>query len=155
FCFMKTLRIILLLFAVSPAAMAQDACCSASSPASFAMLGDNHKFIKAHADPLTFHYKPETGKMISVPADDGKPASIFEVKNSKPTANYLILVHEWWGLNDYIMREAESLQKDIGNINVLAVDLYDGKTAPNAEEAGKLMKQAKEERIRSILKAAI
>lgn len=32
-----------------------------------------------------------------------------EVKAAKKTPYYLFVVHEWWGLNDYIKQEAEKL----------------------------------------------
>ena len=49
----------------------------------------------------------------------------------------VVLIHEWWGLNDHI--------KDIANryaeegFTAIAPDLFRGKTAANPEEAGKLM----------------
>ncbi|MCA1622713.1 MAG: dienelactone hydrolase family protein [Acidobacteria bacterium] len=52
-------------------------------------------------------------------------------------ANAIILIHEWWGLNDHI--------KDITNrfaeegFVAIAPDLFRGKTAANPEEAAKLM----------------
>lgn len=48
----------------------------------------------------------------------------------------LILIHEWWGLNDNIREFAREFAKQ-GYV-ALAVDLYEGKSAATAEEAGKL-----------------
>ena len=54
-----------------------------------------------------------------------------------PSAPAIILIHEWWGLTDHI--------KDIAGRYALegyitaAVDLFDGVTTKDAEEAGKLM----------------
>jgi len=42
---------------------------------------------------------------------------------------------EWWGLNDNIKREAETLYNDLGNVNVIALDMYDGKVATAREDA--------------------
>ena len=50
----------------------------------------------------------------------------------------VLVVHEWWGLNDYIRRRARMLA-DLG-YTALAVDMYgEGQTADNPDEAGRLM----------------
>ncbi|MEO5571229.1 MAG: dienelactone hydrolase family protein, partial [Bacteroidia bacterium] len=79
----------------------------------------------------------------------------FEVKADKPTNNYLFVIHEWWGLNDYIKQEAEKLQNILMNVNVIAIDLYEGKVATTPEDAQKYMGETKEERIRSIIGGVI
>lgn len=48
-----------------------------------------------------------------------------------------VLIQEWWGVNDHVRDLAERLAKE--GFLVVAPDLYHGKTAKNAEEAGKLM----------------
>lgn len=56
------------------------------------------------------------------------------VKGKRPG---VLVVHEWWGLNDYTKRRARMLA-ELGYI-ALAVDMYgDGKTADNPQEAQKL-----------------
>lgn len=50
---------------------------------------------------------------------------------------YVFVIHKPWGLNNYIKQEAEKLQKELGNVNVIALDLYDGKVASTQQEAGK------------------
>jgi carboxymethylenebutenolidase len=49
----------------------------------------------------------------------------------------VIMIHEWWGLNDNIKETAEKLASH-GYV-VLAVDLYDGQVATTSEEARKLV----------------
>ncbi len=50
----------------------------------------------------------------------------------------IVIVHEWWGLNDYIVRRAHMLA-ELGYI-ALAIDMYGGgRTANNPDEAGQLM----------------
>ncbi len=49
----------------------------------------------------------------------------------------IIVIHEWWGLNDNIKAAARRLAGE-GYV-ALAVDLYDGKTAATPEEAQALM----------------
>ncbi|HLC65789.1 MAG TPA: dienelactone hydrolase family protein [Candidatus Nanoarchaeia archaeon] len=48
----------------------------------------------------------------------------------------VIMIHEWWGLNDNIKTMAKLLAQE-GYV-VLAVDLYEGKVATTSEEAGSL-----------------
>jgi len=60
----------------------------------------------------------------------------------------IVLIHEWWGLNDYIKGEAERLAKS-GYV-VLAVDLYDGKVGQNADEARQYSGKVRNDTTRSI-----
>ena len=48
----------------------------------------------------------------------------------------VVMIHEWWGLNDNIKEMARSLAAE-GYV-VLAVDLYNGKIGKNSTEAGQL-----------------
>jgi dienelactone hydrolase len=50
----------------------------------------------------------------------------------------IIVVHEWWGVNDYIIDRVHQLA-ELGYV-ALAIDMYgNGKTADNPDEAGGLM----------------
>jgi carboxymethylenebutenolidase len=59
---------------------------------------------------------------------------------AKPVVNNnypgVIMIHEWWGLNDHIKRTARELASE-GYV-VLAVDLYNGEVAANPESAREL-----------------
>ena len=49
----------------------------------------------------------------------------------------VIIVHEWWGLNDYVKRRAQDVAK-LGYV-AFAADMFgDGKTTTDPKEAGKL-----------------
>jgi carboxymethylenebutenolidase len=65
------------------------------------------------------------------------------------------MIHEWWGLNDYIKREVERLQKELGDVTVIALDLYDSKVATDPQTAGQYVSGLKETRARAIIQAAI
>ena len=58
-----------------------------------------------------------------------------EVADAKPG---IIIVHEWWGLNDYILRRAHMLA-ELGYV-ALAIDMYGGgEIAQDTDQAGALM----------------
>lgn len=53
----------------------------------------------------------------------------------------VLVVHEWWGHNEYVRRRARMLAAE--GYAALALDMYgDGKQADNPEDAGKLMTEA-------------
>ncbi|MGB8474357.1 MAG: dienelactone hydrolase family protein [Candidatus Acidiferrum sp.] len=64
----------------------------------------------------------------------------------------LVVIHEWWGLNDQIKGEARKLASQ-GYV-ALAVDLYRGKVATTPEEAHELMRGVPDDRGIRDLKAA-
>lgn len=119
-----------------------------------AMLASSPAFQQLHEIPVPFHYEGE-GEMISFPASDVKPASGFLLKSAKKSDKWLLVYQEWWGLNDHIKQESAKLYKDLGDVNVLALDMYDGKVGTTREEAGKLMQSASKERLAAIEKGAI
>src|ERR1035438_8260228 len=130
-------------------------CCAKSSSQEFAALSNDPTFGPAHLPPLPFHYESDKGKMITYKTADGKTSSAYEVKADNASDKYLIVVHEFWGLNDYIKREAVNLHDELGDVNVIAVDLYDGKIGTVADSAMKLMKALTDDRAKAILNGAI
>jgi dienelactone hydrolase len=80
-----------------------------------------------HAEPVTYTAGDRTlrGYLASDTTKEGKRPAV-------------LVVHEWWGLNDYIRRRARMLA-ELG-YRALAVDMYgDGKVADNPGDAGALM----------------
>ncbi len=132
-------------------AQKQMACCSMSATGEFAMLGKDHDFAASHLSPLPHNYVPQKGKMIAIACADGTNARAFEVKSDAKTDKFLIMFHEWWGLNDYIKEEAEKYFHDLPGITVIAVDLYDGMVADHPDSAAAIMQSRDERRIRAII----
>ena len=130
-------------------------CCAKSATQQFAMLASNKAFSMSHKNPRIIHFQSAIGKSITYKTPDGKEATAYELKAKKPTNNYLLVIHEWWGLNDFVKRESEKLYNDLGDVNVLALDLYDGKVATTREDAGKYMQAVKDDRAQAIIKGAI
>jgi carboxymethylenebutenolidase len=60
-----------------------------------------------------------------------------------PTEKAVIVIQEWWGLNDHI-KDITGRYADEGFI-AIAPDLYRGKLATNSEDAGKMMQALKVE----------
>jgi len=75
---------------------------------------------------------------------DGLEVNAFVARpDDVEKAPAVIIVHEWWGLNPHIEDVARRFA-DEGFIAV-AVDLYEGKTTKDAQEASKLMGALKQE----------
>ena len=119
-----------------------------------ARLASDPAFQQLHELPVPFHYEGD-GETISFPTPDGKTASGFLLKSAKKSDKWLLVYQEWWGLNDHIKQESAKLYKDLSDVNVLALDMYDGKVGTTREEAGKLMQAATTERLTAITKGAI
>lgn len=131
------------------------ACCKPSATQAFALLAANTRFRMAHEAPLPFVLKHKKGEDITFKTPDGQEGHGYEVKAGRATHNYLFIFHEWWGLNDYIRQMAEKLQVDIGDINVIALDLYDGKVASSPDMAGKYMQGVTDDRAKAIIQGAL
>ncbi len=91
-----------------------------------------------HDSPLPYVHSSEVEKMITFKTPDGQQANAYFLKAKTETNNWIFVFQEWWGLNDYIKRESEKLYNDMGNVNVLAFDMYDGKVTAANKEAQKL-----------------
>ena len=142
-----------LLFFFIASAQESASCCDIDATNMYARNAVDKKFVASHDAPIPFHYISANGKDIGFPTSDGKEAHGWEVKSEKPSNDYIFVIHEWWGLNDYIKQETEKLSKDLG-INAIAIDLYDNKVATTQEEAGKIMQSISKERAENIIKGA-
>ncbi len=148
----------LLLLLCSTAVYAQTDITICHTPATekFAMFASNKDFNAKHPAPGNYiHVSEEGGKMIKIKCADGKDANGYLLKAKTPTDKWILVFQEWWGLNDYIKRQSENLYKDLGNVNILALDMYDGKLATDRETAARYMQEFKQERGDIIVKGAL
>jgi carboxymethylenebutenolidase len=151
---MKKTGFLLLLVQLFMVGSQAQTCCH--QPGDFPTLAMAADFQEAHLDPLPLNYQPkEYSSMIKFATEDGRQGSAFYVPSDKPSTAALIIFHEWWGLNDYIKQEAERWQKLLGNIDVYAIDLYDGQVATEAKDAGKLSNALDEQRAEKIIKGLL
>ena len=130
-------------------------CCMLSSTESFAHLSTDRNFASSHAAPVPYVFDAVKGKMILINCANGPAVKAFEVKSAEHSDKWVFVFHEWWGLNDYIKREAEKLSAEIPGVNILAIDLYDGIVATTPEEAQSTMGKMKDERSRMIINSSI
>ena len=73
----------------------------------------------------------------------GKTSQAYLAKPKGAAKGAVLLVHEWWGLTDWVKHMADELAEE--GYLALAVDLYQGKVTKDPKEAQALM-QAKEEK---------
>lgn len=116
---------------------------------------DDPTFQAAHPYVRPIPAQPQAGEMIKLDVAGGPQANAYLIKSSQPTDKYLFVIHEWWGLNDNIKAEADKYFEALGNVHVIALDMYDGKLATTPEDAGKYMQGLDQDRAKAIVGGAI
>ncbi|GIV37655.1 MAG: carboxymethylenebutenolidase [Cyclobacteriaceae bacterium] len=153
---MKNLAILCLFLAASDRLMAQaDRLCHTPATEKFAMFASNRQFLNNHPNPTPYVHQSDIGKMITFSTPGGPDARGYLLQAGTQTNNWIFVFQEWWGLNDHIKREAEKLYRELGNVNVLALDMYDGKIADKREDAARYMSEFKQDRGNAIVQGAI
>jgi carboxymethylenebutenolidase len=79
----------------------------------------------------------DKGKMVEFNSGESRARGYFVEPGEDGLHPGLIVVHEWWGLNDHIKDIADRFASE--GFAVLAPDLYEGKNTKDSEEAGRLM----------------
>jgi len=92
------------------------------------------------------------GKPVSYKSGDETVNGILYTPQGKGPFPALVVIHEWWGLNDWVKEEASKLA-DQGYL-ALAIDLYRGKVATTPDEAHQIMRGVPEDRASRDLLAA-
>lgn len=92
-------------------------------------------------------------EMIEFATADGKANGYLVKPEGEAKRPGLIVIQEWWGLNDHIKDVAGRFAAQ-GYV-VVAPDLYDGVITKNAEEAGQLMQGLQKEKALSYLNGAV
>src|SRR6266576_3302235 len=93
-----------------------------------------------------------TGKSVSYKSGDETVQGMIYTPSGKGPLPGIIVIHEWWGLNDWVKEQASKLA-DQGYVT-LAIDLYRGKVATTPEEAHEIMRGVPEDRAKRDLHAA-
>lgn len=92
------------------------------------------------------------GKTVSYKSGDETVQAILYTPAGNGPFPALIVIHEWWGLNDWVRDQASKLADE--GYAALAIDLYRGKVATTPEEAHEIMRGVPEDRAKRDLSAA-
>jgi len=101
------------------------------------------------AKPVSFKSGDET---ISALLFEPQPSSSTGAA-AKGQLSAIVVIHEWWGLNDWVKGQASKLAAE-GYV-ALAVDLYRGKVAASPDEAHELMRGLPDDRSLRDMRAAV
>jgi carboxymethylenebutenolidase len=92
------------------------------------------------------------GKSVSYKSGDETVTGMLYTPAGKGPFPALIVIHEWWGLNDWVKEQASKFA-DEGYV-ALAVDLYRGRVASTPDVAHELSRGVPEDRAKRDLQAA-
>jgi carboxymethylenebutenolidase len=102
---------------------------------------DSNSAVPAHQPhPYDPNAPKPQGKMVSLTVS-GEESKAYEADPKGKPKGAMLVIHEWWGLNDWVKHQADELAKQ--GYLALAIDLYKGKVTADRKEAGALM-QAKD-----------
>ncbi len=127
-------------FVVAVLALGMLSACASTATEDDARMAAGHAHDTPAASPAatTEPVQPVIGATVVYATVDGKAVNGYLAKprNAKPGLPGLIVIHEWWGLNDNVREETERLAAE-GYV-ALAVDLYGGQSATEVPAAMKL-----------------
>jgi carboxymethylenebutenolidase len=93
------------------------------------------------------------GKAVSYKSGDETVQAVLYMPAGKGPFPALVVIHEWWGLNDWVKEQAAKLAGE--GYAALAIDLYRGKVATTPDEAHEIMRGVPEDRAARDLRAAV
>lgn len=102
------------------------------------MMFDNEGEYEVNTSDVVY-YEDTTGFYARPVEENGYPG--------------VVMIHEWWGLNENIKDMAKKLASD--GYRVLAVDLYNGQVATTSEEASSLVSSLDQEAALENLRSAV
>jgi carboxymethylenebutenolidase len=92
------------------------------------------------------------GKPVSYKSGDETVQGILYTPAGKGPFPAILVIHEYWGLNDWVKEQASKLADQ--GYEALAIDLYRGKVATDPETAHELMRGVPDDRANRDLEAA-
>src|SRR5713101_6709069 len=92
------------------------------------------------------------GKSVSHKSGDETVQAILYTPAGKGPFPAIIVIHEYWGLNDWVKEQASKLADQ--GYEALAIDLYRGKVATTPDMAHEIMRGVPEDRAKRDLHAA-
>jgi carboxymethylenebutenolidase len=119
-----------------------------------AQWADDATFRALHHEPIAGQFDLQ-GKNIKFKVKGGEKGNAYLLKAKKKSKKWLFVYQEWWGLNDHIRAEADKYYQALdGNVNVLAVDMYDGNVTTDRAQAATFMQGVKEPRLEALVRGA-
>jgi carboxymethylenebutenolidase len=115
------------------------------------LVKSNGKNSSITLENKTVNYFENTNGYLVYPISSTTTSSSIESNisaNNNNTLPAVVMIHEWWGLNENIKNMAENLAKE-GYV-VLAVDLYNGQVANTTESAQNLVSKVRDNPSESI-----
>jgi len=104
---------------------------------------DKDSKVPAHqAHPLDANAPKPRGSMTKLDVQ-GQPSQAYVARPKGTPHGALLVIHEYWGLNDWVKHEADQLAGE--GYLALAIDLYKGTVATDPKQAQELM-AAKDEK---------
>jgi carboxymethylenebutenolidase len=94
-----------------------------------------------------------TSKDVSYKSGDDTVNAVLFTPKGKGPFPALVVIHEWWGLNDWVKEQASNLADQ--GYAALAIDLYRGKVATTADLAHELMRGVPDDRAARDLHEAV
>ena len=150
--FKKT--IVYLILALMVSSCNNDTASREGNQEGMAQFADDTSFQKKHEIPEAITYQGK-GKMKVIPGIDGQVVNAYVILAEEPLEKVLFVFQEWWGLNDHIKQEADRLFDSLGNVTIIAPDMYDGKVATTRKDAATYMKAYTQERGTAIITSII
>ena len=92
-----------------------------------------------------------TSKEVTYKSGDETVKGILYTPEGKGPFPGIVVIHEWWGLNDWVKEQAAKLAGE--GYATLAIDLYRGKVGTTPEEAHEIMRGVPEDRAKRDLEA--
>lgn len=103
------------------------------------------------AHPILARAAGDRLEQVTVTTASGEQAAAYLAVPSRTPAPAVLLIHEWWGLNDQIKSVAAEFANQ-GYV-ALAVDLYGGKVGTTRQEARSLMQSVDQHKATEVLVA--
>lgn len=101
---------------------------------------------------LVVHADSPKTQTVEFPSGKDTISGFLAVPDKAGQYPALVVIHEWWGLNDWVKEQTEKLAAQ-GYV-ALAVDLYRGKAATDPSEAHELMRGLPQDRAIRDMQAA-
>lgn len=121
--------------------------CNSDSAGPLATQQQRRNFLKGAAslpvafvlaDPLLAQAAAHKGDMVTIDTSAGSVSGHLALPANPDNAPTVLLIHEWWGLNDNIKAMANELAEQ--GYRALAVDLYGGQVADSRDQAMTLVR---------------